>query len=109
VWDERWHTKRRPVDLATALDEGIDGDALGRARWLLRILRVWADVVGEPNARDHRPSRFVLKDGVLHVASRSAMHAASLQPYLEDVRTKLNRALGKTVVKEIRTKQSSAF
>ena len=107
--DNRWQTKRSFVDFAQVLGEAIDGDALGRSRWLLRILRVWPDAVGAANARDHRPARFVLKEGVLHVSSRSAMHAASLQPYLDEIRTRLNRALGKPVVKEIRTRQSSAF
>ena len=107
--DDRWHAKRRFVDFAQVVGEVIDGETLGRSRWLLRILRAWPEAVGEANARDHRPARFVLKDGVLHVSSRTSMHAASLQPYVDEIKKRLNVALGKPVVKEIRTRASSAF
>jgi hypothetical protein len=106
----RWHTRRRPEPFSAVLGEIVhEGAPLGKSRWLVRILAAWPEVVGPARAKDHQPERFFLKDGVLTVASRSAMHAADLQYYLEEIRRALNQRFGKTIVKEIRTRQSSGI
>ena len=102
--------RKRARALSVVLDEVIsEGTQLGRSRWLLRICRVWDAAVGRDNARYHQPDSFWPKTGLLTVASRSAVHAAALQPYLEEIRKRLNHALGRHVVRRIRTRQSSSL
>ena len=96
--------------MSTVIDQVIDeGDQLGQSRWLMRICRVWNEVVGPELAQDLQPDRFSAKDGVLYVACPTAMHAAALTPRLDQIRKDLNRKLGRHMVQRIRTRQASRF
>ncbi len=91
------------------------GDLLGTAGKKFRIddpratgelWRRWHEIVGGDVARHAEPTS--LKEGVLRVRTTTPAWATEITYLAEDIRGRVNSALGKTVVREIKVWTSSA-
>ena len=69
---------------------------------LKKVWRLWDEAVGETIARNARPAAFKGKLLIVHVNSSAWIH--QLQFLKNDLITKLNAALGKPLVEEIKFK-----
>ena len=69
---------------------------------LKEVWRLWDEAVGETIARNARPAAFKGKLLIVHVNSSAWIH--QLQFLKNDLITKLNAALGKPLVEEIKFK-----
>jgi predicted nucleic acid-binding Zn ribbon protein len=69
---------------------------------LTRLFSLWDDVVGEALAKNARPAGF--KGKILLVNVVSSVWIQELQYYREDMIRKLNEALGKELVSDIKFK-----
>jgi predicted nucleic acid-binding Zn ribbon protein len=69
---------------------------------LIRVRRLWEDVVGKEIAANAQPAAF--KANLLLVHVQSSTWIQQLQFLKKDILLKLNAALGKTVVEEIKFK-----
>jgi predicted nucleic acid-binding Zn ribbon protein len=69
---------------------------------LTKIWRLWDEVAGETIASNARPAAFKGKLLIVHVISATWIH--QLQFLKNDLMAKLNDALGKPLVKEIKFK-----
>jgi len=92
--------KHQPVHIGSAMAEltaalGIDGTLKRYA-----VLAGWAEVVGEQIARVTEPQR--IENGVLFVGVKTAPWRAELSLQRMEIQKKLNAAVGKDVVREIR-------
>ena len=69
---------------------------------LIKVWSLWESVVGEAIAKNARPAAFKGKLLLVHVTSSTWTH--QLQFLKKDIITKINDALGKELVEEIRFK-----
>ena len=69
---------------------------------LVRVWDLWADIVGEMIAENARPAAFKGKLIIVHVESPTWIH--HLQYMKAEIIERINRALGKPLVAEIRFK-----
>ncbi len=89
--------KRNLGDLVAGV---MDARNLGPELDELRTLMAWDGAVGERIARRARPGR--LEGGVLHVRVTSSPWLAELSFHREEMRTRVNAAVGAEVVREVR-------
>ena len=80
-----------PVGKALRLD---DAASIGR------LWRTWPDIVGEEIARHAEPSS--LKAGVLRIRTTTPVWATEISYLVEEIKQRVNTALAKPLVKEIR-------
>jgi hypothetical protein len=69
---------------------------------LIQVWRIWKEVVGKEIAANAQPAAFKAKLLLVHVQSSAWIH--QLQFFKKDIQSKLNSAMGKTVVEEIKFK-----
>ena len=69
---------------------------------LKEVWRLWDEAVGEPIAQNARPAAFKGKLLIVHVSSSTWIH--QLQFLKNDMITKLNAAVGKPLIEEIKFK-----
>ena len=69
---------------------------------LTEVWRLWDDAVGETIAKNARPAAFKGKLLIVHVMSSTWLH--QLQFLKNDLMTKINAALGKPLIQEIKFK-----
>ena len=89
-----------PARVRDLLDDA--GGRLGVAQPLQAgiVWRRWAAIVGDTIAAHAEPSS--LRDGVLRVRTESPAWATEIGYLAPDIRAKVNRALGREVVTEVR-------
>ncbi len=86
---------------------GIIDDVLGQYRReadgeLTQVWQIWDDTVGEPIAKNAQPAAFKGKLLLIHVTNSTWIH--QLQFLKSDIISRLNAALGKPLVEEIKFK-----
>ena len=69
---------------------------------LTKVWRLWEDAVGETIAKNARPAAFKGKLLIVHVISSTWLH--QLQFLKNDLMAKINAALGKPLIQEIKFK-----
>lgn len=70
------------------------------------VWRRWADIVGEEIARNAEPTS--LKEGILRVRTSTPTWATELSYLAVDLRDRVNRAVGKPLVREVKVWTSPA-
>ncbi len=100
--DDR-HSIRRPppITMGTVLDGLLDEMAKGEpARGLKAVLTCWPEVAGKALAANSSPAALRDRRLLVHVTSPAWLHR--LQFAREDLRLKLNAAIGRELVTELR-------
>lgn len=69
---------------------------------LTEVWRLWDEAIGEPIAQNARPAAFKGKLLIVHVVSSTWIH--QLQFFKNDMKAKLNAAVGKPLIEEIKFK-----
>ena len=89
-----------PEPLATVLERVLSGPEIGRNTDLARIWEVWDETVGEHLRMHAQPE--AIRGNLLLVKVTSAAYAQDLHFLRPKIMDRLNRALGKTLLREIR-------
>ena len=87
-------------NLGSAVSHVIDRLGLDARLREQLVINKWAEVVGERIAAVSLPDR--ISDGILWVACKSSVWANELTLHKEHIKSELNRAVQKRVVKDIR-------
>ena len=89
-----------PVGIGTLMSTFVQDLGIGPTLVQYDILTTWPEVVGEQIARVTTAQR--MENGILYVGVANAAWRAELSMKRLEIREKLNRKAGATVVKEIR-------
>lgn len=96
---EKRAKSRFPTPVSTLLVETFRGKPLGKRLEEAEIWRIWDQTVGPQISTKARPSKFY--DGVLTIVVVSAPWMQQLNFMKREISEKLNRQLGKPLVKDI--------
>jgi len=89
-----------PQPLAVALEQLVEGLGIARTLKQYDVLTLWSSIVGEQIARVTNAQR--IEKGVLYVHVSSAPWRAELAMKKGEIIKKINKAVGDTVVTDIR-------
>lgn len=97
--------KREFVHIGDIIDKAIKNYRIESDEELSHIWSLWNGLVGEAIAKNAQPAAFKGKLLLVHVTSSTWMH--QLQFMKEEIKAKVNNALGKNLIKEIKFKIGS--
>jgi predicted nucleic acid-binding Zn ribbon protein len=90
------------VHIGSVIDTVVENYRLESDHELIQVWRLWDEAVGETIAKNARPAVFKGKLLIVHVVSSSWIH--QLQFFKKEMIAKLNTALGKALIEEIKFK-----
>ncbi len=97
--------KREFVHISDIIDKVIKNYRIESDEELSHVWSLWDGLVGEAIAKNAQPAAFKGKLLLVHVTSSTWMH--QLQFMKEEIKAKVNNALGKNLIKEIKFKIGS--
>jgi len=97
--------KREFVHIGDIIDKAIKNYRIESDEELSHVWSLWNGLVGEAIAKNAQPAAFKGKLLLVHVTSSTWMH--QLQFMKEEIKAKVNNALGKNLIKEIKFKIGS--
>lgn len=97
--------KREFVHIGDIIDKAIKNYRIESDDELSHVWSLWNGLVGEAIAKNAQPAAFKGKLLLVHVTSSTWMH--QLQFMKEEIKAKVNNALGKNLIKEIKFKIGS--
>ncbi len=97
--------KREFVHIGDIIDKAIKNYRIESDEELSHIWSLWNGLVGEAIAKNAQPAAFKGKLLLVHVTSSTWMH--QLQFMKEEIKAKVNNALGKNLIEEIKFKIGS--
>ncbi len=93
------------VHIGDIIDKAIKNYRIESDEGLSHVWSLWNDLVGEAIAKNAQPAAFKGKLLLVHVTSSTWMH--QLQFMKEEIKAKVNNALGKNLIEEIKFKIGS--
>lgn len=93
------------VHIGDIIDKAIKNYRIESDEGLSHVWSLWNDLVGEAIAKNAQPAAFKGKLLLVHVTSSTWMH--QLQFMKEEIKEKVNNALGKNLIEEIKFKIGS--
>jgi predicted nucleic acid-binding Zn ribbon protein len=97
--------KREFVHIGDIIDKAIKNYRIESDEELSHVWSLWNGLVGEAIAKNAQPAAFKGKLLLVHVTSSTWMH--QLQFMKEEIKAKVNNALGKNLIEEIKFKIGS--
>ncbi len=97
--------KREFVHIGDIIDKAIKNYRIESDEELSHVWNLWNGLVGEAIAKNAQPAAFKGKLLLVHVTSSTWMH--QLQFIKEEIKAKVNNALGKNLIEEIKFKIGS--
>lgn len=97
--------KREFVHIGEIIDKAIKNYRIESDEELSHVWSLWNGLVGEAIAKNAQPAAFKGKLLLVHVTSSTWMH--QLQFMKEEIKAKVNNALGKNLIEEIKFKIGS--
>ena len=97
--------KREFVHIGDIIDKAIKNYRVESDEELSHVWSLWNGLVGEAIAKNAQPAAFKGKLLLVHVTSSTWMH--QLQFMKEEIKAKVNNALGKNLIEEIKFKIGS--
>jgi len=97
--------KREFVHIGDIIDKAIKNYRIESDEELSHVWSLWNGLVGEAIAKNAQPAAFKGKLLLVHVTSSTWMH--QLQFIKEEIKAKVNNALGKNLIEEIKFKIGS--
>ncbi len=97
--------KRGFVHIGDIIDKAIKNYRIESDEELSHVWSLWNGLVGEAIAKNAQPAAFKGKLLLVHVTSSTWMH--QLQFMKEEIKAKVNNALGKNLIEEIKFKIGS--
>ncbi len=93
------------VHIGDIIDKAIKSYRIESDEGLSHVWSLWNDLVGVAIAKNAQPAAFKGKLLLVHVTSSTWMH--QLQFMKEEIKAKVNNALGKNLIEEIKFKIGS--